>query len=77
MCSVNGHAEEVRHVFVSHEGKESLVVHAVGTRYDADFAWFIEEMCRVLRTKVWVYTRHLITCFTQLYIWNRLRTNSL
>ena len=55
--SVNAHAEEVRHVLVSHEGKKVLVVEAdTGTRHTADFGWFTRQMGELLRTQVCSFT---------------------
>lgn len=41
---VNAHAEELRHHFVSHQGRQKVVVHALGSARDADFGRLAQEM---------------------------------
>jgi len=50
---VNANAEALRNKFVSHEGKETLIVEAVAfSRYHANYAWMAEEMTRELKKKI-------------------------
>ena len=41
---VNEHAEELRHKFVAHEGKQKLIVWEFGTRYTVDFGDMAHRM---------------------------------
>ncbi|CAM6103611.1 unnamed protein product [Calypogeia fissa] len=49
---VNANAQELRHLFVEHEGKEHLVVTAVGSRYNVDFGAMAERMGHLIQQKV-------------------------
>ena len=50
---INCHAEELRELFVTHQGKEELVVKfPTGTRYTIDFGVFAEEMGRLVQENV-------------------------
>ncbi|KAG8869318.1 hypothetical protein FRB97_001349, partial [Tulasnella sp. 331] len=49
---VNAHAEELRHLFVAHEGKKKLVVYAVGTRYTVDFGAMAHRMGELIQENV-------------------------
>ena len=50
--SVNAHAEELRTKFVAHEGKKTLTVTAVGTRYTVNFGKLAEALGEQLRQNV-------------------------
>jgi hypothetical protein len=41
---VNAHAEELRSVFVKHEGKKALTITACGSRYTVDFGDLAKQM---------------------------------
>ena len=41
---VNAHAEELRDKFVAHEGKQKVVVRALGTRFTVDFGYLAKCM---------------------------------
>ncbi|KAI4252081.1 MAG: hypothetical protein L6R42_008116 [Xanthoria sp. 1 TBL-2021] len=49
---VNAHAEELRGLFVAHEGKKELVLRYFGTRYSVDFARFAKEMGELIEENV-------------------------
>ncbi|KAF3929965.1 hypothetical protein AA313_de0206773 [Arthrobotrys entomopaga] len=49
---VNSHAEELRSMFVNHEGQKKLVVKAVGTRYTVDFGALSMQMGRLIEADV-------------------------
>ena len=50
---INCHAEELRELFVTHEGKKELVVKfPTGTRYSVDFGVFAERMSRLVEENV-------------------------
>jgi len=49
---VNGNAELLREHFVSHAGKEKLVVEAIGNRNTVDFATMSRQMTKLMETKV-------------------------
>ena len=50
---INCHAEELRGLFVTHQGKKELVVtFPTGTRYTVDFGVFAEEMSRLVEENV-------------------------
>jgi len=49
---VNAHAEELRTKFVAHEGKKTLTVTAVGTRYTVNFGKLAESLGDQLRQNV-------------------------
>lgn len=50
---INRHAEELRELFVTHEGKKDLVVtFPTGTRYMIDFGVFAEEISRLVQENV-------------------------
>ncbi|RVD85536.1 uncharacterized protein DFL_003856 [Arthrobotrys flagrans] len=49
---VNEHAEELRSQFVTHEGKEKLVVKSVGTRYTVDFGALAVQMGELIEQNV-------------------------
>ena len=51
-CYVNAHSEELRDLFVAHEGKKELRIDMEGSRYTVDFGWFAEEMGRLLEKNV-------------------------
>ncbi|KAI9719224.1 MAG: hypothetical protein M1812_003554 [Candelaria pacifica] len=49
---VNAHAEELRHVFVDHEGQRELTVVACGTRYTVDFGQMSNQMGILLEENI-------------------------
>ncbi|KAF3912747.1 hypothetical protein ABW20_dc0101823 [Dactylellina cionopaga] len=49
---VNKHAEELRSMFVAHEGKKELTVTAVGSRYSVDFGALAVQMGRLIEADV-------------------------
>ena len=49
---VNGNAELLRKQFVSHEGKEKLVIQAAGDRHSVDFAQLSRQMTQLMETKI-------------------------
>ncbi|KAI0642689.1 hypothetical protein C8Q79DRAFT_983566 [Trametes meyenii] len=49
---VNAHAEELRDYFVSHQGKQELVVSAVGSRYTLDFGSMARQMTQKIEDHV-------------------------
>ncbi|CAM6084373.1 unnamed protein product [Calypogeia fissa] len=49
---VNANAEELRHLFVEHEGKKELVITLVGTRYDVHFGRFAKYMGHLIQENV-------------------------
>jgi Domain of unknown function (DUF4419) len=49
---VNGNAEQLRSKFVAHEGKEHLVISAIGNRYTVDFGHMAREMTTLLHDKI-------------------------
>ncbi|KIL60102.1 hypothetical protein M378DRAFT_180560 [Amanita muscaria Koide BX008] len=49
---VNGNAELLRKHFVSHEGKEELIVVGAGNRYTADFAGMSRKMTQLMKTRI-------------------------
>lgn len=49
---VNAHAEELRGLFVAHEGKKELVLKYGGTRYTVDFGRFAKEMGELIEKNV-------------------------
>ena len=49
---VNGNAELLRKNFVSHEGKEKLIVQTGGNRYSADFSSMSRQMTLLMETKI-------------------------
>jgi len=49
---VNAHAEELRHLFVAHEGQKELVVTAAGTRYSVDFGDLAHQMTKRIHENV-------------------------
>ena len=50
---INCHAEELRELFVTHQGQKDLVVtFGSGTRYTVDFGVFAEEMSRLVEENV-------------------------
>jgi hypothetical protein len=49
---VNAHAEELRHLFVAHEGKKELVIDAIGTRYTVDFGDMSRQMGQLIQENV-------------------------
>ncbi|KAL8762132.1 MAG: hypothetical protein Q9184_001817 [Pyrenodesmia sp. 2 TL-2023] len=49
---VNAHAEELRGLFVAHEGKKELVLTYPGNRYSVDFGRFAKEMGEQIEEKV-------------------------
>ena len=50
---INCHAEELRELFVTHQGKKDLkVTFETGTRYTIDFGVFAEEMSRLVEENV-------------------------
>ncbi len=49
---INAHAEELRRLFVAHEGKRELVLEYYGTRYTADFGLFAKEMGELIEQNV-------------------------
>lgn len=49
---VNANAEELRRLFVAHEGKKELVVEAVGNRYTVDFGSLARQMTGLLEENI-------------------------
>ena len=49
---INAHAEELRGLFVAHEGKRELVLEYFGTRYTVDFGLFAKEMGELIEQNV-------------------------
>ncbi|KAL8927642.1 MAG: hypothetical protein Q9172_001271 [Xanthocarpia lactea] len=49
---INAHAEELRGLFVAHEGKKELVLEYGGTRYTVDFGLFAKEMGELIEQNV-------------------------
>ena len=49
---VNAHAEELRSLFVEHEGKKELCVATEGSRYTVDFAWMSRAMANLIAKNV-------------------------
>jgi hypothetical protein len=49
---VNAHAEELRHLFVAHEGQKELVVEEVGTVDSVDFGALAERMTHLIQENV-------------------------
>ncbi|OQV19521.1 hypothetical protein BV898_06508 [Hypsibius exemplaris] len=49
---VNAHAEELRHLFVTHQGKKELEVTATGSRYTVDFGNLAEQMGHLIQKNV-------------------------
>ncbi|CAA7266754.1 unnamed protein product [Cyclocybe aegerita] len=49
---VNAHAEELRSLFVAHEGKKKLVVRAIGTRYTVNFGALANQMTNEIHNNV-------------------------
>jgi hypothetical protein len=49
---VNAHAEELRHVFVAHEGKKELRIESSGTRHSVDFGHLAERMTQLIQANV-------------------------
>lgn len=49
---VNGNAEELRHLFVSHSGKRSLTVRSAGDRFSVDLGHLAKEMTRLIHENV-------------------------
>ncbi|KAM6504113.1 protein of unknown function (DUF4419) domain containing protein [Amanita muscaria] len=49
---VNGNAELLRKHFVSHEGKEELIVQTSGNRYTVDFAEMSRKMTQLMQTRI-------------------------
>jgi len=49
---INAHAEELRSVFVAHEGQEALKVVRIGDRYTVDFGEMAEEMTHLMQEKI-------------------------
>ncbi|KAF8126048.1 hypothetical protein EV363DRAFT_1402097 [Boletus edulis] len=49
---VNGHAEALRKVFVTHEGKRELVVESSGSRYTMDTASMVDRMTALMEEQI-------------------------
>lgn len=49
---INGHAEELRHLFVSHEGQKSLHITQYAHPDQADYASFATQMAEEMRKQV-------------------------
>ncbi|PFH54119.1 hypothetical protein AMATHDRAFT_135684, partial [Amanita thiersii Skay4041] len=49
---VNGDSEALRKQFVSHEGKEKLVIQGVGNRYSANLGGMSRQMTSLMETKI-------------------------
>ncbi|KAF9481143.1 hypothetical protein BDN70DRAFT_912402 [Pholiota conissans] len=49
---VNAHAEDLRHMFVTHEGKKELVIGAVGSRHSVDFGALAVRMTKMIDENV-------------------------
>ena len=47
-----GRAEQLRSVFVAHEGKEQLVIEGSGTRYTADYADMAKQMTQLIEKNI-------------------------
>ncbi|OQV19509.1 hypothetical protein BV898_06497 [Hypsibius exemplaris] len=50
--SGSAHAEELRHLFVTHQGKKELEVTAAGSRYTVDFGNLAEQMGHLIQKNV-------------------------
>ncbi len=50
--SVNAHAEELRSLFVAHEGKKRLVVKTVGDRYTVDYGRMAQTFTKLIHENV-------------------------
>ncbi|GJJ78993.1 hypothetical protein EMPS_11352 [Entomortierella parvispora] len=49
---VNANAEQLRHLFVAHEGKKELTIVAAGTRYTVDFGNLAKQMGELIQQNV-------------------------
>ncbi|PFH54120.1 hypothetical protein AMATHDRAFT_72655 [Amanita thiersii Skay4041] len=49
---INGNAETLRERFVSHEGKEKLVIEDIGNRYSIDFGGMSRRMTALMEQKI-------------------------
>ena len=49
---VNGNAEDLRNVFVAHEGKKELVIYAQGNRYSMDPAYMAVQMTHLMQQHI-------------------------
>ena len=49
---VNGNAKALRSTFVAHEGKQELVIEAVGTRYAMDPAYMAHQMTELMQEHI-------------------------
>ncbi|KAL1599885.1 hypothetical protein SLS60_007690 [Paraconiothyrium brasiliense] len=49
---INAHAEELRSMFVTHEGRKELVVHTVGSLYTVDFAMIAKVLADMIQENV-------------------------
>jgi Domain of unknown function (DUF4419) len=50
--SVNAHSEELRALFVAHEGQKNLALLSGGTRYTVDFGNLAKQMTKLLDENV-------------------------
>ena len=50
--SINAHAEDLRHMFVAHEGKKELIIDAVGSRHSVDFGALAVRMTKLIDKNV-------------------------
>jgi Domain of unknown function (DUF4419) len=49
---VNGNAEQLRKLFVSHEGEKELEIQAIGTRYTVDFGFMARQMTNLINENI-------------------------
>jgi len=49
---VNTNAEQLRHLFVAHDGKKELTIVAAGTRYTVDFGNLAKQMGQLIQENV-------------------------
>ena len=47
-----GRAEQLRSVFVAHEGKKELVIYGDGTRYTADYGGMAKQMTQLIEENI-------------------------
>jgi hypothetical protein len=59
---IDTHAEEMRSIFVSHEGKEKLVVFGSGNRMSADYPDLIDQLTTLIDQKTKDNIRDWIEC---------------
>lgn len=49
---INAHSEELRSMFVTHEGRKELVIHAEGSIYSVDFAMIAKAIVEMIQENV-------------------------